>query len=286
MDLLLDYDIGKKLGSGDMGSVHLAIDTRTGEQVAFKILHRIGMATAIDRGAAAEVLEFAAGIIQTGLHPILRVIDTDQKGGVLGVVMPLAAASVYDFIQRGKRIPPKNTYAIIETVASTLHTLHQNEIAHGSVKPSNVLLDRNGNATLTDLAMAHLRDMGMIPESPTDLQLHYTHTDLMYHSTPEYGADIYALATLAYHMLTYQLPYDSPRPEVRRATQPSQLNLSREMFAVLLRGMTHRKMLVYHDVYAFLTDFKRAFQRQPIDPETQRWFLTNETNSDLELDDL
>lgn len=276
MTTLLHYEMGKKLGSGDMGSVFLATDTRTNEQVALKVLHHIDMGTALDRGAAAEVLEFAAGITHPNMHPVLKVIDSDERGGVLGVVMPVAAASVYDFIQNKKKIPPRHIFNIIETIGHVLSDLHQNEIAHGSVKPTNVLLDRQGNTTLTDLAMAHLRDMGMIPAQPTLLQQHYTHLDLMYHSTPEFAADIFALATLAYHMLTYHLPYSDPRPAVRKGEKPPQEGLNPDLFAVLLRGMTHRKMLVYADIASFVADFRRAFQQQPIDPETARWFSAEE----------
>jgi eukaryotic-like serine/threonine-protein kinase len=278
------YELGKKLGSGDMGSVFQATDTRTDEQVALKILHNIDMQSAMDRGAAAEVLEFAAGITHAAMHPILKVIDTDERGGILAVAMPLAAASVYDFMQAGKRIPPNRVYTVIETIASVLQNLHQNEIAHGSVKPTNVLLDRSGNAALTDLAMAHLRDMGMIPAEATLLQQHYIHVDLMYHSTPEFAADIFALATLAYHMLTYKLPHSDPRPAIRQSEKPSQETLGSEMFAVLLRGMTHRKMLVYPDVGSFMEDFKCAFNGQSIDSETEHWFRVKVRSDDEDED--
>lgn len=279
---VLHYQLGKKVGEGDMGSVYLATDTRNQQAVAVKILHKIDMKAKMDRGAAAEVLEFAASISHPALQPILSVIDTDEHGGILGIVMPQAAASVGDFLESGKKIPLKNAMTIFETIANVLTNLHQNEIAHGSVKPTNILLDRNGNALLTDLAMAHLRDMGMIPANPTRLQQFYTHIDLMYHSTPEYAADLFSFVTFVYHVLSGRLPYSDPRPEIRTVEQPIRADLDARVFATLARGMTHRKQLVYPDVAAFMEDFKRALSGQKIDETTARWFMVKDEEPEEE----
>ena len=276
---ILHYELGKKLGEGDMGSVYLATNTQNRQSVALKVFHKVNMKAEMDRGAAAEVIEFAAGIKHPQLFPILEVIDTNENGGILAVVMPPAAASIGDFFAQGKRIPPKNVLSVLESVAGFLHFLHQQDIAHGSIKPNNVLLDRQGNAFVTDLAVASLREMGMLPQ-PTTVQLHYLHVDLMYHSTPESAGDLYALAQLAYHMLTGRLPFSDPRAEVRRVEPIAQENLSAAVFSVILRGMTHRKNLVYPDVLAFVADLKRALHGQAIDSETQRWFEVNVQNPD------
>lgn len=278
---ILHYEVNNKVGEGDMGSVYLAEDTRNGQPVAIKVLHKINMKSSMDRGAAAEVIEFTAGITHAALHPVLKVIDADEHGGILAVVMPPAAASVYDFMQRGKNISLKNAMSILEKMAGVLQNLHENEIAHGSVKPTNVLLDKKGNATLTDLAMAHLRsDMGMIPAEPTELQQHYTHIELMYHSTPEFAGDLFSLATMVFHLLTGRLPYSDPRPEVRTVERPSSDGLSPDLFAVLMRGMTHRKMIAYPDISAFMAELRRAVMGQSISKDTTRWFLTEQDNTD------
>lgn len=277
------YEVGKKLGEGDMGSVYIAKDTRNDRRVALKVLHKIDMKAEMDRGAAAEIIEFAAGIQHPNLHPIIDVIDTNENGGVLGLVMPTAAASVGDFFRQSKTIPPKHGVKILETVAGLLHDLHRQEVAHGSIKPTNVLLDRQGQASVTDLPMAHLRDFGMVPAQATELQQHYIHVDLMYHSTPEYAADLYALAAFGYHLLAGHLPFSDPRPEVRRVERPPLEHLPPDVYAVLMRGMTHRKTLVYPDIPTFMADLKLALQGESIDRQTARWFHIDRSPDDDDL---
>ncbi len=276
------YQLRQKLGEGDMGTVFVAQSIQTSEQVAIKVLNKIDVQSAMDRGAAAEILDFAASIQHPILHPILEVIDTDIDGGMLAVVMPLAAASIGDFFAQGKPIPPKHHLRIIDTVIEGLQFLHDQEVAHGSLKPTNILVDRGGNPTITDLAMAHIRDFGLVPRQATLLQEHYIFTDRLFNSTPELAADIFALATFIYQLLTGgRLPFSDPRSEVRKVEQPSAEGLSPLVHSVLLRGLTHRKELAYPDLAAFAADFHSALQGK-IDPETKRWFSVDTNTSSLD----
>lgn len=266
-----DYQIGRKLGEGDMGTVYLSQHVPSGNTVALKVLHKIDMSSSMDRGAAAEVVEFAASIKHQALHPIIDVVNTDAHSGVLAVIMPTASASIGDFLMQGKVIPPKHQMAIINRVVEGLQFLHSQQVAHGSFKPTNVLIDRSGNAFITDLAMAHLRDLGLVPAQPTPLQEHYIFHDRLYNSTPELAADLYALVTFIYQLMTGRLPFSDPRSEVRKVERPSHEGLPPLIYSVLLRGLTHRKRLMYPDIQAFMTDFNGAL-RGKIDTETTYWF--------------
>ncbi|NDJ85858.1 MAG: protein kinase [Chloroflexi bacterium] len=265
------YQVGPKVGEGDMGHVHQARDTRTDQVVALKILDQFDLRGKFDREAAMELIEFAASIQYERLHPILQVIESDADQGKLGIAMPVASGrSLWDHLKSGRSIPQKNAVQIIGAVAAALDFLHRQEVAHGAVKPSNVLLDRSGTATLTDLPMAHLRELGLRPAAPTELQQYYLLTEATYFSPPSMPDDVFALAVLAFHLLTGRLPFDDPRVEARGI--PPEGGLPSLVHAVLLRGMTDNVHLRYESIAALMQDFKGAF-RGKIDEQTEHWFL-------------
>ncbi len=265
------FETGPKIGEGDMGTVYQATHSATGETVALKVLDKVDVGRKMDREAAAEVLEFAAGLKHEYLHPITHVVQTDDGMGMLGLAMPIASGrSLGNHLDRGRKIPVKHALKIISNVAEALHFLHQQEVAHGAIKPTNILLDANANPTLSDLPMAHLRDFGLVPETgPTLLQQFYMPAEQVYNATPEIRGDIFSLAVLTYHMLTGELPFDDPEPEARKLSE--QRDLPAAVYYVLLRGMTQRLRMRYSSIKAFMEDFQGA-RRGQIDPETERWF--------------
>lgn len=129
------YRVGPPLGQGDMGTVYQAQDTTNGEVVALKILDRVGAIGVLKRGSAVELVEFAASLAHERLHKISRVVTTEGEEAQLGIAMPLAKSrSVYDHLNAGRKIPPKNAFQIISQIAAGLQFLHEQEVAHGSVK--------------------------------------------------------------------------------------------------------------------------------------------------------
>lgn len=277
------YVLGKKLGAGDMGTVYQAQHQQSQEIVALKVIDQFDLSSTMKRGATVEVLEFVTQLDHKNLYPITQVLESGDGDGRVGIVMPVAAGrSLYDHLSAGKMIPRKNTLMIIAGLAGGLQFLHQQEVAHGSLKPTNVLLSSDGTAALTDLAMAHLRgDLGLVPPQPTLLQQYYLPPEVLYHAPPEIRGDIYGLGVLTYHLLTGNIPFEDPDYEARH-TLPPQDNLPPHVHYVLLRAMTHRTELRYPNIGAFMTDLKGAWSGE-IDPETVRLFKV-EQQSDQEDD--
>ncbi|MBI5931743.1 MAG: serine/threonine protein kinase [Chloroflexi bacterium] len=262
------FQLGPSIGEGDMGTVYKAQNTQTQETVALKILDKVDTSREGMRGAAVELIEFAASLTHTHLHPISQVLESPD--GLTGIVMPMAAArSVNRYLVEGKTIPRGAATKVITQIASVLHFLHEQEVAHGSIKPTNVLLDAQGNATLSDLPMTHLRELGLIPKEPSLMQRYYMAPEVVYHASPEPSHDVFSLGVLAYHLLTGRIPFDDPEPLARKKV--SREGLPPILIPVLLRAMTSRIRLRYQTVAAFMQDFQGAANGK-IDPETERLF--------------
>jgi len=263
-----DYTLLDKLGAGDMGTTYRA--QYGGQPVVLKLLDKVDSSSTFQREAAVEIIEFAATLQNPRLVPILAALDAEEK---IGVVMPLfPMGSIGSLMAQGKSIPPKHGLKLIGQIASGLAFLHGQEVAHGSVKPSNILLDAEGNALLTDLSMAHLREMGLIPTTPTQEHMFFKMPEREYHATPEVMADVFSLAVLTYLLLAGKLPFAEPEPEARGIIEAG--GLPPAIAAVLRRAMNPHLRLRYPDINTFMTAIRDATQGK-VDPETEKVFGVN-----------
>ena len=265
-----DYNLLDVLGSGDMGTTYRAQHPSQAEPVALKILDKVDSSNEMQRHAAVEILEFAATLKHERLTPILEVLDSPHGEARLALVMPLSPiASIASLAAKGKAISPKQGFQLVGQIASGLQFLHGQEVAHGGVKPSNILLDAEGNATLTDLSMAHLREFGYVPAHPSTQHMFYAPPERAYHGTPQTEDDVYSLAVLTYYLLTGEIPFNEPMPEARDIVPPR--NLPPAVAAVLRRALGPQSRVRYATLAEFLPTLKDATQGK-VDEQTEKLF--------------
>ena len=184
------YQLETLLGSGGMGVVYRAIDTRNGATVALKTADpRVPWSERARERFRREVS--AVGRVN---HPhVVGVIDVGEASGLPYFTMPFVDGVTLAELLDGLRArtdpgePPSLaaltaifndriggglrahegafSRGLIATlcriafeVAGGLHHLHEQGIVHRDVKPSNILVDADGHAHLFDLGLAHLID--------------------------------------------------------------------------------------------------------------------------------
>jgi|GEM_PF-4027799 len=266
-----NYTLLEKLGEGDMGTTYKAQHPEQPAPLALKILDKVDTSNGMRRGAGVEILEFAATLQNPRIHPILAVLENTQAEHQLAVVMPLApVGSFWDILQQGKSISPKQGFGILGQVATALQFFHQQDIAHGSVKPSNILFNKDGSTTVTDLPMAHLRELGFVPEEKSDQQLLFLTPEREYHAAPQPKDDVYSVAVLAYTLLTGKLPFNDPDPRARTEVVQGH-NLPPAVAAVLRRAISPQTQWRYETLGDLMTALKGATKGE-IDRDTERAF--------------
>ena len=108
---------------------------------------------------------------------------------------------------------------LVEQIARGLQALHRKEMLHQDLRPQNILIDRHGTVVLIDLASAHVAGLGEARGQARALEIAGT----LQYTAPEYFSgdggtplsELFALAVLAYQMLTGALPYGLQIPQVR-----------------------------------------------------------------------
>jgi hypothetical protein len=218
----VDPLIGRQLGSfrldrvqgrGGMATVYYGWDVKLERPVALKVIatHYAG-----DAAYAARFVN-EARVIASWHHPnILQVYYADDEDGLYYFVMEYIdgqdlGAILDQYRREGRRMPASDVIRVGRAVANALDYAHERGVIHRDVKPSNVMVAKDGRVVLADFGIAMnvaLGTMGTVFGSP-----HYFSPEQARSSadvTPQ--SDLYSLGIILYEMLTGQVPFDDPSP--------------------------------------------------------------------------
>jgi serine/threonine protein kinase len=258
------YDLVRKIGSGGMSSVFKAIDRESDRSVAVKVLP-----PGLDEEESFKArFEREARILMRLRHPnIVPILDFGEVDGVYYIVMPLMeVGTLRERINSGP-LKPEEGANIVRQIAEALQYAHDMDLVHRDVKPSNILLDEDGNAWLSDFGTARV----------LDATANLTGSSLI--GTPQYMspeqargdpvtplADVYALGVVLYQMSTGQLPFNAESPlaiAMKHASEPLphpnaiNPNLPEAIAHVLIKALEKRP----EDRYPSATSLSGAFQQ-------------------------
>jgi putative two-component system response regulator len=204
------YRVIKRIGRGGMATVYRAYHQGLDRYVAIKVLPDYFD----DDPTYQERFQTEARSVARLKHPnILEVFDFGTERGIAYLVLELVeGGTLADKV--GQPMDLQEVIRTLEPVASALDHAHAHGILHRDIKPSNILLHQNGTPVLADFGLAKLAgSMRRLTNSGTVM------------GTPEYmspeqaadepvgpASDRYALAVVAYEMLTGRVPFQSDTP--------------------------------------------------------------------------
>ena len=191
------YELREVIAEGDFGMVYRAYQPSVGRQVAVKAIRpgSAGMATFVQRFEAEE--QFIAELEHPHIVPLYD-YWRDPTAGYL--VMPLLrGGSLATALRRG----PWNTDTalhLLDQVGSALACAHRHGIIHRDVKPSNILLDAEGNAYLSDFGLS----VRLADTAGGDLtsSAEYMPPETLRGDPLTAAADIFSLAVVTFELLT------------------------------------------------------------------------------------
>jgi eukaryotic-like serine/threonine-protein kinase len=245
------YEIGERLGSGGMSSVHQATDLILERTVAVKILAEH---LSDDERFVARFRREALAVAKL-IHPnIVQVYDTGIDEGRHYIVMEyVQGRSGAQILQRHGPLDGETTAEIGAQACAGLDYAHRRGIIHRDVKPGNLMLVGGpvggGEMTmkLTDFGIARaveqtrITQVGSVVGTAAYLSPEQVRGE---EATP--ATDVYALGVVLYQFLTGRLPYEGStlaelavRQQNEKPLPPSTYNddVPEMLGAVVLRAL-------------------------------------------------
>ncbi len=278
------YRFLQLLGSGGMGDVYLAEDGRIGQKVAIKVI-RSETNFSADTEAGKEMARLfhreAKAIVKLDHPNILPLYDYGEEQisnmSLIYLVMPYRPeGSLAERLRQRVGIvslPIDEVEHIMRQAADALQHAHDRQIVHQDIKPSNFLIrNRKENPAYPDLLLADFGIARLVTATASMSQsIRGTPTYMapeQWLGAPQPATDQYALAIMAYELLTGQPPFRGGPGQLlyqhlnTPPAPPSTLNpnVSTDVDTVLLHGLAKEPQARFASVTAFANAFQQSLQ--------------------------
>jgi serine/threonine protein kinase/Tfp pilus assembly protein PilF len=206
------YKILEEIGSGGMGVVYKARDTKLDRTVALKFLpphlsinpeekkrfiHEAKAAAALDHNNICTIHEIG----ETADGQLFIAMGYYEGQTLKEKIRPVGA-------QHAVPMPINKAIDITIQIAEGLQEAHQNQIAHRDIKSANIIITDKGQVKILDFGLAKLRGATKLTREGTTLgTVAYMSPEQASGDKVDHRSDIWSLGVILYEMITGQLPF-------------------------------------------------------------------------------
>jgi len=273
-----DYELLGEIAQGGMGVVYYARQVSLNRTVALKLIRSGQLASEAEVQRFHNEAEAAANLDHPNIVPIYEVGAHEGRHYFSMKLMEggtLADSSAECGVRDEKWL--RRVAQLVATVARAVHHAHQRGVLHRDLKPTNILLDEQGEPHLTDFGLAKLiQDRSNVTQSLAVL------------GTPGYmspeqaagrvkqlttAADIYGLGAVLYDLLTGRAPFNGDsaleilkQVQEREPPHPQKLNprVDRDLATICLKCLAKQPEARYATAQAMAEDLERFLRDEPI----------------------
>lgn len=207
------YRIGALVGRGGMAEVYRAYDMQLERPVAVKRFTSTD--SAIDLRRFDDEARLLGGLTHPGL---VAVYDAGEDAGSRYLVMQLVNGPSLHLALTREPPTVDEVLALGHRLLDTLAYVHRQGVIHRDVKPSNILIDLEGEAYLTDFGLARLADTsGVTPSGEIVGTAAYLAPEQVRGEPATTAIDVYALGLVLLQCLTGQQEFEGPQAEAALA---------------------------------------------------------------------
>ncbi len=224
------YEVTRRLGSGSMGHVFIAFDTRLKTEVVVKVPTLARLEKEEFRRRFVKESEFLVRLN----HPhVVNVLDVDEVegSGIPYFVMPfIGGGCLSDRLELAKisgaiGLDLDELTDWLLPIAQALDFLHDQNVIHRDVKPGNILFDAHGNPFLSDFGLSKLLAEEQCDDSSQTAAgsvvgtPNYVAPELVLGHKFDGRADQYSLAIAVFEILSGKAPFEGPTASATMVNQ-------------------------------------------------------------------
>ena len=202
------YHILRQLGEGGMGSVWLAEDRQLdNRKVAIKMLPSI----VVTDKRAYQQLKSEALVSLKLVHPnIVTLRAFEENNGAPFLVMDyIEGQTLSDYLAVKGKLSEAETIKLLKPIAAALDYAHGEKVIHRDVKPSNIIIRRDGHPFILDFGIAReiQESMTRVTGRTISGTLLYMSPEQLRGAPPTPAQDVYSFASMCYECLKGEPPF-------------------------------------------------------------------------------
>ncbi|MDQ2948183.1 MAG: protein kinase [Acidobacteriota bacterium] len=211
---ILHYQVLSQVGSGGMGVVYAARDTRLGRMVALKVLPPEKSRDPKRRQRFLREARASAALN----HPnIVNIYDIGSDQETDFIAMELVTGSSLDALMKRGLLPVTDILEYASQIAKAMMAAHAAGVIHRDLKPSNIMVNGEGTVKLLDFGLAQLNPLLAVEEADTASNLtefgaavgtlQYMSPEQARGETVDERSDIFSFGVVLYEMAAGVKPF-------------------------------------------------------------------------------
>jgi predicted ATPase/serine/threonine protein kinase len=280
------YKVIEQIGTGGMGEVYLAQDTRLHRQVALKVLPE-NIASDKDRLRRFEQEAWAVSALN---HPnILTIFEFGSENEIHFLASEFVKGETLRVILQRDDLGLSETLDITIQITSALQAAHAAGIAHRDVKPENIMIREDGFLKVLDFGLAKLTEKTPLDkEAETRTQVQ-TQAGMILgtarYMSPEQArgkeiderTDIFSFGVILYEMLAGRLPFEGENAMdtigsiLNKEPAPLSQKVPRELQHIVEKCLRKDRDDRYQTTKDLVIDLKSLQKRLDFEAELERF---------------